>query len=180
MTSPSLPCVEAWVESALCAQTDPEIFYPEKGGSSKAAKAVCGQCEVRASCLQAALDRGEQYGVFGGLTFTERKAIGRGEIADPDEVLTRPPGRPPTPIAHGTYLGSRAHWRRGEKPCADCKRAESDYRKERALIRHAKGDPKFTCACGAFKQRASKSCASCAVAIRWSKTAPKQTRERAA
>lgn len=80
------------------------------------------------------------------------------------------PARPSQPIAHGTYKGSRAHYRRGEKPCPDCRRAETDHRNKRAAIRYANGDPKFTCECGAFKHRASASCARCAATIRYSTT----------
>ena len=36
-----------WQERALCAQTDPEAFFPEKGGSTREAKRVCLTCEVR-------------------------------------------------------------------------------------------------------------------------------------
>ncbi|MCW2751389.1 MAG: WhiB family transcriptional regulator, partial [Aeromicrobium sp.] len=36
-----------WQERALCAQTDPEAFFPEKGGSTREAKRVCLTCDVR-------------------------------------------------------------------------------------------------------------------------------------
>ena len=39
----------SWQERALCAQTDPEAFFPEKGGSTREAKRVCGSCDVRAN-----------------------------------------------------------------------------------------------------------------------------------
>ena len=81
-----------------------------------------------------------------------------------------PPEKPAAPIQHGTYTGSRAHYRNGERPCDACKAAEAEYRTKRAELRHAKGDPKFTCECGGFKHRASKSCASCAVRLRNSRT----------
>ena len=45
----------SWQERALCAQTDPEAFFPEKGGSTREAKKVCLGCEVRAECLEYAL-----------------------------------------------------------------------------------------------------------------------------
>ena len=45
----------SWQERALCAQTDPEAFFPEKGGSTREAKRVCLSCEVRAECLEYAL-----------------------------------------------------------------------------------------------------------------------------
>ena len=64
-----------WRGSALCAQTDPEIFFPDKGESTMAAKRVCAGCEVRAECLQEALDRGERFGVWGGLSERERRAL---------------------------------------------------------------------------------------------------------
>ena len=41
-----------WQERALCAQTDPEAFFPEKGGSTREAKKVCMTCEVRVECLE--------------------------------------------------------------------------------------------------------------------------------
>ena len=48
----------AWQERALCAQTDPEAFFPEKGGSTREAKKVCLSCEVRVECLEYALQSG--------------------------------------------------------------------------------------------------------------------------
>jgi WhiB family redox-sensing transcriptional regulator len=66
-----------WRERALCAQTDPEAFFPEKGGSSREAKKVCRSCEVRPECLEDALRRGERFGVWGGLTEGERRKLAR-------------------------------------------------------------------------------------------------------
>ena len=45
-----------WHERALCAQTDPEAFFPEKGGSTREAKKICTGCEVRSEFLSYALD----------------------------------------------------------------------------------------------------------------------------
>jgi WhiB family redox-sensing transcriptional regulator len=64
-----------WRDRALCAQVDPDIFFPDKGESSTAAKRVCASCEVRAECLQDALDRGERFGVWGGLSERERRVL---------------------------------------------------------------------------------------------------------
>src|SRR5215472_6468427 len=47
---------QSWQDRALCAQTDPEAFFPEKGGSTREAKRVCRGCEVRAECLEYALE----------------------------------------------------------------------------------------------------------------------------
>jgi WhiB family redox-sensing transcriptional regulator len=65
-----------WRGRALCAQVDPDIFFPDKGESPAAAKRVCTSCEVRAECLQDALDRNERFGVWGGLSERERRALG--------------------------------------------------------------------------------------------------------
>jgi WhiB family redox-sensing transcriptional regulator len=66
-----------WQDRALCAETDPEAFFPEKGGSTREAKKVCRFCEVRAECLEYALENGERYGIWGGLSERERRRISR-------------------------------------------------------------------------------------------------------
>lgn len=64
-----------WQDKALCAEVDPEIFFPEKGGSTRAAKRVCRSCEVRAECLEYALDNPDagRYGIWGGFSERERR-----------------------------------------------------------------------------------------------------------
>ena len=66
-----------WQERALCAQTDPEAFFPEKGGSTREAKKVCVSCEVRAECLEYALENDERFGIWGGLSERERRKLKR-------------------------------------------------------------------------------------------------------
>lgn len=65
----------AWQERALCAQTDPEAFFPEKGGSTREAKKVCARCDVRAECLEYALAHDERFGIWGGLSERERRKL---------------------------------------------------------------------------------------------------------
>ncbi|GAB4099063.1 WhiB family transcriptional regulator [Sinomonas halotolerans] len=65
----------AWQAEALCAQTDPEAFFPEKGGSTRDAKKVCGSCTVRAQCLEYALANDERFGIWGGLSERERRRL---------------------------------------------------------------------------------------------------------
>ncbi|WP_106507137.1 WhiB family transcriptional regulator [Brachybacterium timonense] len=67
----------SWQERALCAQTDPEAFFPEKGGSTREAKKVCVSCEVRAECLEYALENDERFGIWGGLSERERRKLKR-------------------------------------------------------------------------------------------------------
>jgi WhiB family redox-sensing transcriptional regulator len=65
----------SWQERALCAQTDPEAFFPEKGGSTREAKKVCLGCDVRGECLEYALAHDERFGIWGGLSERERRRL---------------------------------------------------------------------------------------------------------
>ena len=65
----------AWQSESLCAQTDPEAFFPEKGGSTRDAKKICGSCEVRSECLEYALQNDERFGIWGGLSERERRKL---------------------------------------------------------------------------------------------------------
>jgi hypothetical protein len=69
--------VPEWQARALCAQTDPEAFFPEKGGSTRDAKRICARCEVKENCLNYALDHDERFGIWGGLSERERRKIKR-------------------------------------------------------------------------------------------------------
>ncbi|TFV48495.1 WhiB family transcriptional regulator [Blastococcus sp. TF02A_35] len=66
---------EEWRLDALCAETDPEAFFPEKGGSTRDAKRVCSGCPVRAQCLEFALANDERFGIWGGLSERERRRV---------------------------------------------------------------------------------------------------------
>jgi len=68
---------QEWQDRALCAETDPEAFFPEKGGSTREAKRICSGCEVRAQCLEYALAHDERFGIWGGLSERERRRLKR-------------------------------------------------------------------------------------------------------
>ena len=72
-----LPEEASWQERSLCAQTDPEAFFPEKGGSTREAKKICTGCEVRSECLEYALQNDERFGIWGGLSERERRRLKR-------------------------------------------------------------------------------------------------------
>jgi WhiB family transcriptional regulator, redox-sensing transcriptional regulator len=72
-----VPELLPWQEQALCAQTDPEAFFPDKGGSTRDAKKVCGRCEVQGDCLEYALAHDERFGIWGGLSERERRRLKR-------------------------------------------------------------------------------------------------------
>jgi WhiB family redox-sensing transcriptional regulator len=65
----------AWQADSLCAQTDPEAFFPEKGGSTREAKKICTTCEVKQQCLEYALQNDERFGIWGGLSERERRKL---------------------------------------------------------------------------------------------------------
>lgn len=67
----------AWQAESRCLQVDPEIFFPERGGSSKAARSVCMNCPVRIECLKYALANREQFGIWGGTSERERRKLRR-------------------------------------------------------------------------------------------------------
>jgi WhiB family transcriptional regulator, redox-sensing transcriptional regulator len=66
-----------WQEQANCLGVDPDLFFPERGASTKEAKAVCRGCEVRVECLEYALSHGEKFGIWGGLSERERRRVRR-------------------------------------------------------------------------------------------------------
>jgi WhiB family redox-sensing transcriptional regulator len=71
-----------WRSHAACRRVDPELFFPV-GTSGPAlvqteqAKAVCALCPVAEECLGWALTTGQDAGVWGGLSETERRTIQR-------------------------------------------------------------------------------------------------------
>lgn len=64
-----------WRDKAVCMQTDPEMFFPEKGGSTREAKKLCLGCEVIDQCLKYAVDNDERFGIWGGKSERERRKI---------------------------------------------------------------------------------------------------------
>lgn len=83
MTRDYAPLIEAPVailtpaqaEQALCAQADPEAWFPLKGGSTRQAKDVCAHCPIREACLEVALANGYREGIWGGTSWLERKRM---------------------------------------------------------------------------------------------------------
>jgi WhiB family redox-sensing transcriptional regulator len=72
-----LPKSEDWMREGTCAQVDPDVWHPEKGGSVRAAVRICRTvCPVAAQCLSYALAQEERVtGVWGGTTERERRVL---------------------------------------------------------------------------------------------------------
>jgi WhiB family redox-sensing transcriptional regulator len=66
---------QSWRDKGACRGIDPEIFYPLEDEDADEAKAICGVCAVRESCLEHALTAREKEGVWGGATERERRRI---------------------------------------------------------------------------------------------------------
>ena len=74
----AMPKLPEWIADAPCSQADPELFFPEAHESRAnvaLAKRVCASCPVRQECLEWALDSGEKFGIYGGLTSTQRRKV---------------------------------------------------------------------------------------------------------
>lgn len=92
-----------WQDNAECSTVDPELWFPEKGGSPSVAKFICADCPVRTQCLEYAVENSINYGIWGGLSVKERRPLRRG--------------------IHGTVAGYEQHLADGETACARCRGA---------------------------------------------------------
>lgn len=102
------PMDEDWAEKARCPETDPEAFFPEKGGSTKEAKKVCQRCPVTKECLQYALDNDERYGVWGGMSERERRRLQQGVVGyEPDGEIAEPHALPAIAASTEDYPDAR-------------------------------------------------------------------------
>src|ERR1019366_6313823 len=66
-----------WQARSNCMGVDPGLFFPERGASTREAKEVCRGCVVREDCLEYALDNGEKFGIWGGMSERERRRLRR-------------------------------------------------------------------------------------------------------
>ena len=84
LPEPAATARDDWRSLSACLTEDPELFFPLSVSGPglvqlAAAKAVCLPCQVRAECLGFALSSGQEFGVWGGTSEEERKAIRRAE-----------------------------------------------------------------------------------------------------
>jgi WhiB family redox-sensing transcriptional regulator len=67
----------AWQDFANCRGADPDLFFPERGASTRTAKQICRECSVRAECLEFAIVSSEKFGIWGAMSERERRKIRR-------------------------------------------------------------------------------------------------------
>ena len=70
----------SWQDYANCRGTDADLFFPERGASTRKAKAICNACDVKAECLDFAIVQGEKFGIWGGMSERERRRVRRQRI----------------------------------------------------------------------------------------------------
>lgn len=71
---------KGWQSRANCMGVDPELFFPERGSSTREAKEVCRGCVVREDCLEFAIANGEKFGIWGGMSERERRRVRRARV----------------------------------------------------------------------------------------------------
>lgn len=86
---------QSWRDYANCLGMDTDLFFPGKGASTREAKEVCRGCIVREPCLEYALTNVEKFGIWGGMSESERRRIRRGRaLARAAEVSVPEPSLP--------------------------------------------------------------------------------------
>ena len=71
---------QTWQSRANCMGVDPDLFFPERGSSTREAKEVCRGCVVRDDCLEFAIANGEKFGIWGGMSERERRRVRRARV----------------------------------------------------------------------------------------------------
>lgn len=66
--------VNQWATQGACRGSDPDALFVQ-GAAQNRAKAICFSCPVRTECLADALDHRIEFGVWGGMTERERRAL---------------------------------------------------------------------------------------------------------
>lgn len=67
-----------WQIGGICRNMDPEFFFPEgkaMSNQARVAKRICLECPIMRECRNWALSRGEEFGVWGGLSEKDRRGI---------------------------------------------------------------------------------------------------------
>ena len=64
-----------WQVDANCIGEDPDLFFPDRGASTRKAKELCNSCVVQEHCLEYSIVNNEKFGIWGGLSERERRKI---------------------------------------------------------------------------------------------------------
>ena len=67
----------SWEDDANCRGANADLFFPERGASTRTAKSICRECRVKGDCLEFAIRTGEKFGIWGGMSERERRRVRR-------------------------------------------------------------------------------------------------------
>lgn len=133
-----------WTQ-ALCRHADPDSWFPEAGNdrTNEPAKATCWRCPILHACQTWALNRPDEFGIWGALTEHDRTRVRSGHATAADVIAadqqraaerdelgrrrTQRSGLQPC----GTPAAFQRHKYYGEDPCDACKQAQRAYNRER-------------------------------------------------
>lgn len=118
-----------WQDRALCAEVDPDAFFPEKDIPKVDAKRICRSCDVQPECLAYAVRNGERHGIWGGLTEHERDALRKAAGLPEEPKLSKSDEQALAPC--GTESAARRHYRNGEPLDEACRLARNRARVDR-------------------------------------------------
>jgi WhiB family redox-sensing transcriptional regulator len=66
-----------WSVFAACQDAKDVSFFPKNKAEERAAAAICGMCPVSEDCLDHALSTNERFGMWGGVSQKQRRALAR-------------------------------------------------------------------------------------------------------
>jgi hypothetical protein len=125
-----IPRVE-WLSQAACAGMDQRAFFANGCHSReqvRAAQKVCDSCPVRAQCADYAVQIGEKWGVWGGMSQKElrQKRHRFTSRAKTSTTAPKPAAKKREPARCGTNSGYYKHLREKTETCVPCRRAHAD------------------------------------------------------
>ncbi len=77
----------SWQDFANCRGADPDLFFPERGASTRTAKGICRECTVREECLEFAIVSSEKFGIWGAMSERERRKIRKERKAEEERRI---------------------------------------------------------------------------------------------
>ncbi|HEY2579006.1 MAG TPA: WhiB family transcriptional regulator [Streptosporangiaceae bacterium] len=94
MTATGFAKATRWAARGACRGSDPELFFPIAHAGPAAsqlakARAICAQCPVQRECLEFAVESGQDFGVWGGMSEGERRVLRRKQSRHRRYVATR-------------------------------------------------------------------------------------------
>jgi WhiB family transcriptional regulator, redox-sensing transcriptional regulator len=111
-SAPPVPAPAGWRERAGCCGAGLDVFFPGRGESAEPARRICASCPVRQPCLDYAISHSITYGIWGGLTERDRRALRTRHVStarrDRDEAIAAAAAAGSSKAAIGRAFGLTA------------------------------------------------------------------------